>query len=151
MSVLLASKHYGWSELKIWCHTLIITKYKKMYFMSYRYILMFSATITKYHLFLKLMHRTINQKSYKYKLFRFPLDCHLKKELLLILFDLCQMNTDLEVGDHKLTWLGFLKGISSSIKKIFLLIYVLSKKKRNGIVMSLHWENIYTQSYVHIW
>ena len=63
------------------------------------------------------MYRAINQQSYKYKLLRFPLDCHLEKELSPILFDLFQKNTDLEVGDHKLTWLGILKGISSLIKK----------------------------------
>ena len=56
------------------------------------------------------MYRVINQQSYKYKILRFPLDCHLEKELLPILFDLYQKSTDLEVGDHKLTWLGFLKG-----------------------------------------
>ena len=97
--------------------TLILTKYKKMYFMSYRFVFMHSATITGHHLFLKLMYRVINQQSYKYKLLRFPLDCHLEKELSLIIFDLYQKNTDLEVGDHKLTWLGILKGISSSIKE----------------------------------
>ena len=80
--------------------TSILTKYKKMYFMSYKFVFMFSATITKHHLFLKLMYRVINQQSYKYKLLRFPLDYHLEKELLLILFDLYQKNTDLEVGDH---------------------------------------------------
>ena len=58
------------------------------------------------------MYRAINQQSYKYKVLRFPLDCQLEKELLPILFDLYQKNTDLEVRDHKLTWLGFLKGIS---------------------------------------
>ena len=97
--------------------TLKLTKYKRMYFMSYRFVFMFSATLTKHHMFFKLMYRVINQESYKYKLLRFPLDCHLEKELSPILFDLYQKNTDLEVGDHKLTQLGFLKGMSSSIKK----------------------------------
>ena len=63
------------------------------------------------------MYRVINQQSYKYKILRFPLDCHLEKELSSILFDLYQKNTDLNVGGHKLIWLGFLNGISSSIKK----------------------------------
>ena len=85
--------------------------------MSYKFVFMFSATITKHHLFLKLMYRAISQQSYKYKLLKFPLDCHLEKELLPILLDLYQKNTDLEVGDHKLTRRGILKGISSLIKK----------------------------------
>ena len=97
--------------------TLILSKYKKMYFMSYRFVFMFSATITKHHLFLKLMYKDLSQQSYKYKLLKSPLDCHLEKELLPILLDLYQKNTDLEVGDHKITRRGILKNISSSIKK----------------------------------
>ena len=97
--------------------TLILSKYKKMYFMSYKIVFMFSTTITKHHLFLKLMYKAISQQSYKYKLLKFPLDCHLEKELLPILLDLHQKNTDLEVGNHKITWRGILKSIFSSIKK----------------------------------
>ena len=105
-----------------------------MYFMSYRFVLMFSATLTKHHLFLKLMYRVINQQSYKYKLLRFPLDCHLEKELLPILFDLYQKNTDLEVGDNNLTQLGFLKGISSSIKKTcYFLSTSYQRRRRKGL------------------
>ena len=63
------------------------------------------------------MYRVINQQDFKYKLLRFPLNCHLEKELKPILNELYQKNTDLEVRDHKLTRLGFLKGMSSSINK----------------------------------
>ena len=107
----------------------ILTKNKKMYFISYKFVFMFSATITEHHLFLKLMYRAISQQSYKYKLLKFPLDCHLEKELSPILLDLYQKNADLEVGNHKLTWRGILKGISSSIKKTVTLIYLLLKTK----------------------
>ena len=55
--------------------------------------------------------------SYKYKLLKFPLDCDLEKELLPILLDLYQKNTDLEIKDHKITQKGILKNISLSIKK----------------------------------
>ena len=48
---------------------------------------------------------------------KFPLDCDLEKELSPILLDLYQMNTDLEIRDHKITRKGILKNISSSIKK----------------------------------
>ena len=41
-----------------------------------------------------------------------------EKKLSPILLDLYQKNTDLEVGDHKITRTGFFKSISSSIKKI---------------------------------
>ena len=81
----------------------ILTKYKRMYFMSYQLIFMFSATFTEKYLFLKLMYRAINQKEFKHKLLRFPLNCHLEKELKLILNEIYQKNTDLEVTDHKCT------------------------------------------------
>ena len=58
------------------------------------------------------MYRAINQQEYKYKLLRFPLNCHLEKEVSPILHELYKKYTDLEVGDHRLTWLGFLKGMS---------------------------------------
>ena len=46
---------------------------------------MFSATFMEKYLFLKLMYRVINQKEFKHKLLRFPLNCHLEKELRPIL------------------------------------------------------------------
>ena len=42
-----------------------------------------------------------------------------KKKLSPILFDLYQKNTDLEVEDRRLTQLGLLKSMSSSIKKTY--------------------------------
>ena len=56
-----------------------------MYFMSYKFIFMFSATFMEKYLFLKSMYRAINQKEFKHKLLRFPLQCHLEKELRPIL------------------------------------------------------------------
>ena len=85
--------------------------------MSYKFIFMFSATFMEKYLFLKLMYRAINQKEFKHKLLRFPLNCHLEKELKLILTELYQKNTDSEVTDHKITQLGILKGMASSIEK----------------------------------
>ena len=69
---------------------------------------------------------------------RFPLDCHLEKELSLILFDLYKKNTNLEVGDLKLTWLGFLKGISSSIKKTVNFYLPPIKEEEKGIELKLN-------------
>ena len=64
---------------------------------------MFSATFMEKYLFLKLMHRAINQKELKHKLLRFPLNSYLEKELKPILNELYQKNMDLEVTDHKMT------------------------------------------------
>ena len=84
--------------------------------MSYHFIFMFLATFTEKYLFLKLMYRAINQKEFKQKLLRFPLQCHLERDLKLILQDIYQKNIELEVTDHKFTQQGFLKGMVSSIK-----------------------------------
>ena len=97
--------------------TPILFKYKKMYFLSYKFVFIFTATICKHHLFLKLMYKAISQPSYKYKLLKFPLDCDLEKELLPILLDVYQKNTDLEIRYHRITQKGILKNISSSIKE----------------------------------
>ena len=85
--------------------------------MSYKFVFMFSATITEHHLFLKLMYRAISQQSYKYKLLKFPLDCHLEKELCPFFLTCTKRIQIWKLGDHKLTWRGILNGISSLIKK----------------------------------
>ena len=77
---------------------------------------MFSTTFTEKYLFLKLMYRVTNQKEFQQKLLRFPLQCHLERDLKPILHDIYQKNIELEVTDHKLTQCGFLKGMVSSIK-----------------------------------
>ena len=61
------------------------------------------------------MYRAINQKEFNHKLLRFPLQYHLERDLRPIFDDIYQKNIELEVTDHKLTQLGFLKGIASSI------------------------------------
>ena len=63
------------------------------------------------------MYKAISQLSYQYKVLKFPLYCNLEKDLSPILLDLYQMNTDLEIRDHKITWKGILNNISSLIKK----------------------------------
>ena len=49
------------------------------------------------------MFRAINQKEFKQKLLRFPLQYHLERDVKLILHDIYQKNIELEVTDHKLT------------------------------------------------
>ena len=130
----------------------MLTKYKRMYFMSYRFIFMFSATFTEQHIFPKLMYRAINQQDYKYKLLRFPLNCHLEKELKPILNELYQKNTDLEVSNHKLTWLGFLKGMSLSINKYcHLWSSTYQRRRKMGLLWCLHWQDTCILSYIQIW
>ena len=95
----------------------ILSKYKKIYFISYKFVFNFTTAISKHHLFLKLTYKPISQPFYKYKLLKFPLDCGLDKELSPILLDLYQKNTDLEIRDHKITRKGILKNICLLTKK----------------------------------
>ena len=64
---------------------------------------MFFATFTEKKIFLKLMYRMFNQKDFKYKLSRFPLPCHLERDLKPILHDIYQKNIHMKVTDHNLT------------------------------------------------
>ena len=76
--------------------TPILSKYKKIYFMSYNFILFFTVTNNKHYIFLKIMYKTFHQSFFKYKLLEFPLDCGFEKELSTTLFMLHQNNTDQE-------------------------------------------------------
>ena len=73
--------------------------------MSYHFIdlFIFSDTFTQRYLFLRLMYKEINQKEFKQKLLRFPLQCNLEKDLKPILQEIYQNNIELEVTDHKIT------------------------------------------------
>ena len=95
---------------------LIFTKFRRMYFTGYQFIFMFSATFTEKYLFLKLMYRAFNQQGFKPKLLRFPLKCHLEKDLKLILHNIYQKNIELEFIDHTLTQREFLKAMVDSIE-----------------------------------
>ena len=95
----------------------ILSRYNKMYFMSYTFLFYFTLTISGQQFFLKLTYKAISQTFYKYKLLKFPLDCDLDKELLSILLNLYQKNTELEYSDHKLTRRGILKNICASTRK----------------------------------
>ena len=74
-----------------------------MYFMSYKFIFIFSVTFTEKYLFLKLLYRVINQKDFKHKKLRFSLRCNLEQELKPILYNIYQKNIHSEVMDHHLT------------------------------------------------
>ena len=74
--------------------TRILSKYKKVYLMSYEFILYFTVTVNEHQLLLKLMYKIIHQSSYKYKLLKFSLDCDLEKELPVILSTLYQKNIE---------------------------------------------------------
>ena len=76
---------------------------------------MFLVTFTQNYLFLKLIYRVFNQKGFKQKLVRLPLQCHLERDLKPILHDAYKNNIELESIDYKLTRWEFLKAMVDSI------------------------------------
>lgn len=89
--------------------TRILSKYKKVYFMSYQFIIYFTVTINDHQVLLKLMYKSIHQSSYKYKLLKFTLDCDFDKELPPILNNLYQKHIEQEMIENKNTPKGILK------------------------------------------
>ena len=71
--------------------------------------LCFQPTFTEKYLFLRLMYRVFNQMGFKQKVMRLPLQCHLERDLKLILHDIYKKNIELEVTDHTLTRQEFLE------------------------------------------
>ena len=99
---------------------------------------MFLITFTQNCLFLKLMYRAFNQKGFQQKLVRLPLQCHLERDLKLILHDVYKNNIELQSIDYKITRWEFLRAIVDSIGIIILLICQLSQKKKDGYVINHH-------------
>ena len=97
--------------------TAILSKYKKIYFMSYNFILFFTVTNSKHYIFLKIMYYTFYQSFVKYKLLEFPLDCDFEKEHSTTLFMLYKNNTDQEQIENKNSFKGILKHVESPKKK----------------------------------
>ena len=61
-----------------------------------------------------------------------------------ILLDWYQKNTDWEVGDHKITWRGILKNISSSVKKTVTFdLSPIQRIRKNGL-SQISIEKIFT-------
>ena len=48
--------------------TALLSKYKKVYFLSYQFIISFTIAVNKFNVLLRLMYKGIHQTSYKYKL-----------------------------------------------------------------------------------
>ena len=141
-SVLLVFKHYGWNKLKnmIFHWSLQNTRFN---FHVFGY---FHRTV---HIFLKLMYRVINQQEFKHKLLRFSLNCHLKKELKLILNELYQKNMDLEVSDHKTHMTRIFKSqVFINWQTCYLWSTTYQRRRTMAILMSLHWQDIYILSYI---
>ena len=68
--------------------TTLLSKYKKVYFLSYQFIISFTIAVNKCNVFVKLMYKGIHQTSYKYKLFTWSKYSDFDKVIPPLLYDL---------------------------------------------------------------
>ena len=68
--------------------TALLSKYKKVYFLSYQFILSFTDVVNKCNVFVRLMYKGIHQTSYKYKFFTWSKHSDFDKVIPPLLYDL---------------------------------------------------------------
>ena len=97
--------------------TALLSKYKKVYFLSYQFIISFTITINKHHILLRLMYKGIHQTSYKYKLFRLSKYSDFDKVIPPLLYDLYEKHNQ-EVTEDKPVPKGILKRMQTPKKTV---------------------------------
>ena len=88
--------------------TALLSKYKKVYFLSYQFIISFTITINKHNVFMRLMNKGIHQMSYKYKLITLSKFSDFDKVIPPLLYDLYE-KCHQEVTEDKTLPKGILK------------------------------------------
>ena len=68
--------------------TALLSKYKKVYFLSYQFILFFHVVVNKCNVFVRLMYKGIHQTFYKYKFFTWSKHSDFDKVIPPLLYDL---------------------------------------------------------------
>ena len=68
--------------------TALLSKYKKVYLLSYQFILSFTIAVNKCNVLVRLMYKGIHQTSYKYKLFTWSKYSDFDKVIPPLLYDL---------------------------------------------------------------
>ena len=68
--------------------TALLSKYKKVYFLSYQFILSFNVVVNKSNIFVRLMYKGIHQTSYKYKFFMWSKHSDFDEVIPPLLYDL---------------------------------------------------------------
>ena len=96
----------------------ILKDLKLMYFNDYRYILQFSFTLTKDDIFLRLLYRAFNQRTFQYKLLTLPSKCNLEKDLQPILYNIYRRNLDVETHRYKIYRHEFLNAVGDYLDTI---------------------------------
>ena len=88
--------------------TALLSKYKKVYFLSYQFIILFTIAVNKSNVFVRLMYKGIHQTSYKYKLFTLSKFSDFDKVIPLLLYDLYE-KCNQDVSEDKSVPKGILK------------------------------------------
>ena len=88
--------------------TALLPKYKKVYFLSYQFIISFTIAVNKFSVFVRLMYEGIHQTSYKYKLFTLTKFSDFDKVIPPLLYDLYE-KCNQEVTEDKPVPKGILK------------------------------------------
>ena len=88
--------------------TTLLSKYKKVYFLSYQFILSFNVVVNKCNVFVRLMYKSIHQTSYKYKLFTWSKYSDFDKVIPPLLYDLYE-KCNQELIENKPVPKGILK------------------------------------------
>ena len=97
--------------------TALLSKYKKVYFLSFQFIISFTITINKHHVLLRLMYKSIHQTSYKYRLFKLSRYSDFDKEIPQLLYDLYEKQ-DHDMTEDKPLLKGILKTNRSPKKTV---------------------------------
>ena len=95
----------------------LLSKYKKVYFLSYQFIISFTITINNHHVLLRLMYKGIHQMSYKYKLFTLSKYSDFDKVFPPLLYDLYEKHNQ-EVIEDKPVPKGILKKMQTPKKTV---------------------------------
>ena len=86
----------------------LLSKYKKVYFLSYQFIISFTIANNRHNVFMRLMYKGIHQTSYKYKLFTLSKFSDFDEVIPLLLYDLYE-KCNQEVIEDKPVPKGILK------------------------------------------
>ena len=97
--------------------TTLLSKYKKVYFLSYQFIISFTIAINKHNVFMRLMYKGIHQTSYKYKLFTLSKFSDFDKVIPPLLYDLYE-KCNQEVTEDKPVPKGILKRMQTPKKTV---------------------------------
>ena len=114
--------------------TALLSKYKKVYFLSYQFIISFTVAVNKSNVFVRLMYKGIHQTSYKYKLFTWPKYSDFDKVIPPLLYDLYE-KCNQELIEDKPVLKGILKTKQTPKKTVMIQLTPI----KEGISESSKW------------